>query len=451
LVALSGWLLLAWFSHQPPARLVCWLLGVLAVQWVLAVFVGLRASPDSRRHWLGWGIAFRVVGLFARPILDDDYYRFIWDGRMFALTGNPYATAPDAHFADAALPAVFAGVLDHVNYPDVPTIYGPITQFGFLISHFIAPAALWPWKLLLLGADVALLTMLQRLAPSESAAARASAFAAWCPLGIFETAFNAHPDALAVSLMTAALLARQSHRDAWLGLCCGLAVGARLFALLMVPFLLWRERRTAWISFSATLLACYAPFWLQGSTADLAGLLAFGREWEFNSSAYGLIAWGLGSQRARPLAALLFIVGWTGLLFLWARRGDARPAMSPGLLVFGLFFLFSPTFNPWYALWLLPFVALRPAPTGVAVLAAVSLSYLTRQNVGEVVLDGFAHPAWVRPVEFGLMAAAWVVQVCQRHHTKLITECELSARKGGPTALEDAGSGFRARSKYRGA
>jgi len=68
---------------------------------------------SSRRQWMAWGIAFRIVGLVAWPILDEDYYRFIWDGRMFALTGNPHATTPDAHFADAALPAAFGAILDH--------------------------------------------------------------------------------------------------------------------------------------------------------------------------------------------------------------------------------------------------------------------------------------------------------------------------------------------------
>jgi alpha-1,6-mannosyltransferase len=263
---------------------------------------------------------------------------------------------------------------------------------------------------------VTLLALMRRLRKGEDGW-RAALFAAWCPLSIFETVFNAHPETLAVSLLVTALVTRQSNRDAALGLCCGLAVGAKIFALLLVPFLLWRRRWIAWTGFIAALLTCYAPFWRQGSAADLAGLGAFARDWEFNSSAYALLAWGFGPRWARPVAALLFAVVWLGLFYFQARRADARDAWPPGLLVFGLFFVFSPTFNPWYALWLLPFVALQPTWTGITALAAVSLSYLTRQNLGEGMLDGFAHPAWVRPIEFGLIGIALVAEVWQPRTT----------------------------------
>jgi Glycosyltransferase family 87 len=410
LLAFGGWLLLAWLSWHPPTRLVWWLLSVLALQWALTVIV-LRQSPHAARgRWIVWGIAFRVVALFAFPILEDEYFRFLWDGRMFAQTGDPYATAPSDHFGDTALDPRFTAILDQINYPHVPTIYGPLMQLGFLASYLIAPAALWPWKLLLCVADVGLLAMLRKLGQGEIGQ-RAALFAAWCPLSIFETAFNAHPDALAVSLMTAALLARRSKRDAWLGLLCGAAISAKLFFLLLAPFLLWRRRWNAWAWAAATVLGCYLPFLVQGSLADLPGLRTFAREWEFNSSGYALLAFGLGPSFARPLVALLFAMGWMGLFYAWTRANPEGNSLPPGLLVFALFFFLSPTFNPWYALWLLPFISLRPMLTGVATLAAVSLSYITWQNLGASGLDAFGHPAWVRPVEFGLIASMLIVDL----------------------------------------
>jgi len=51
-------------------------------------------------------------------------------------------------------------------------------------------------------------------------------------------------------------------------------------------------------------------------------------------------------------------------------------------------------------------------------LAAVSMSYITRQNLGQGVLDAFGHPAWVRPVEFGLIALALIVELCRLRQRK---------------------------------
>ena len=65
--------------------------------------------------------------------------------------------------------------------------------------------------------------------------------------------------------------------------------------------------------------------------------------------------------------------------------------------------------NPWYLLWLLPFVALNPTAAGLTALAAVSLSYATGLNLSDPALDNFAHPSWVRPIEYGAVALAAAV------------------------------------------
>jgi uncharacterized membrane protein len=229
-------------------------------------------------------------------------------------------------------------------------------------------------------------------------------------LSIFETSFNAHPDALAVALLTFALVADRNGHHRWLGVCCGAAVAAKVFAILLVPFLLWRRGGRAWAAFVLVLSAFYLPFWLQGSTADFEGLRIFARDWEFNSSLFALLAAWLDPWPARVVAGSLFGLVWLGLFIHRARCPDRESSPPPGQLVFGAFLICSPTFNPWYALWLLPFVALRPAPTGVALLVVVSLSYVTTQNLGRASLDGFAHPAWVRPLEFGLVGLALAFQ-----------------------------------------
>ena len=76
--------------------------------------------------------------------------------------------------------------------------------------------------------------------------------------------------------------------------------------------------------------------------------------------------------------------------------------------MFGTLLLCSATVNPWYLLWLAPFVAWRPTPAGLAALALVSLSYLTGLNLGWPTLDNFAHPWWVRPLEYGGIGIAAV-------------------------------------------
>ena len=66
--------------------------------------------------------------------------------------------------------------------------------------------------------------------------------------------------------------------------------------------------------------------------------------------------------------------------------------------------LLSPVANPWCFLWILPFAARRLEGWHFGVMAAVSLSYLLKYNLGG---EGFDHPVWVRPLEIAVALVGW--------------------------------------------
>ncbi|MEO7414846.1 MAG: glycosyltransferase family 87 protein [Opitutaceae bacterium] len=383
------------------------MLATMVVAWAMLVWAMRWVSLHDSRAILFFGIGFRLVALGSHPVMEDDHHRFLWDGYRFATTGDPYAMAPQASFSDASVPTAFREILDRINHPDVPTIYGPACQWVFRLCHAVAPGELWPWKLVLLGAELALIGMLWRDLP-----ARGRLVLAWCPLAIFETGFNAHPDVLAITLVVAAWWLGRRGRIVSAGAIAGLAVAAKVFAVLLVPFLLWRLGRRAWLAAIATVLALYAPFWWSGSAADLAGLQAMAGEWEFNSSVHAIVAALTSPVIARAFCGIVFGAVWLGLFVRWNRK-PASPcrenSLPPGEWVYGAFLLLSAVANPWYVLWLWPFVATRISATGIVVLAAVSLTYVTGLNLGDPTLGNFGHPGWLRPLEFGLIAgvAGW--------------------------------------------
>jgi alpha-1,6-mannosyltransferase len=405
-ISLVAWSGLAWISQTPLAPLG-WMLVTMAITWAALAWALRRAVHAPAAMVVGFAIAFRFVAAWASPIMEDDHHRFLWDGYRFATTGDPYATAPQAHFHDETVTPKFRAVLDRINHPDVRTVYGPLTQWAFRLSHALAPAQLWPWKLLLMGAELAMLAMLWPVLP-----ARGRLLFAWCPLAIFETGFNVHPDILALALLIAAWwLGRKSCFFA-AGMAAGLAVAAKVFAVLLVPFVLWRLGRRAWAAASAGLFALYAPFWVRGSAADLDGLRAMAGEWEFNSSIFAIVQAVATREVAQVACAVGFGLVWLWLFRRWVKQAAPCAVLPPGEWVYGAFLLLSATANPWYFLWLWPFVALRISAVGVTALAAVSLAYMTGLNLGDTAvppLGNFAHPWWVRPLEFGAVFFAGLV------------------------------------------
>jgi hypothetical protein len=353
-------------------------------------------------------------------VLEDDFYRFLWDGRMFAISGTPYGKAPADYFHEPGLGERFEWILNGINHPDLPTVYGPVCQLAFLAAYLIAPGRLWPLKLMLIAADLTAIALLRR-------AMRPAGMVLWlwCPLLIHEIAFSAHPDVLGIAALAGALVctpfrsregaatestAGAGPRRAWaIGLWMAIATSARPFAVLLLPFVIGRNWQKTLAAFAGASLLLHIP--LLVAPGGLAGLTAFAGQWEFNSSGFALLQAVFGTQAAKALGMLVFVGLYSLLMVRWRRGRTAPRAMvPPGDFIFGALLLVSPVVNPWYVLWLLPFVALRPAAWSVTLLGMVSLSYLTGGNLGSQVVHGFDHPPWVRPVEYGAVLVAAVVQ-----------------------------------------
>ena len=56
-----------------------------------------RTGDDSRLLWtlIVLGLLFRAAVMPAQQIQEDDVYRYLWDGKVFAHDVNPYKFAPD--------------------------------------------------------------------------------------------------------------------------------------------------------------------------------------------------------------------------------------------------------------------------------------------------------------------------------------------------------------------
>ncbi len=374
-VQAAGWISCAWFLRTVTA-------GWPATPWIVAT-----------------ALALRVCGLWATPTLEDDYQRYLWDGWRTIQDGSPYDRAPAEFFAVAEQrPPGVETALNELNNPGLTTIYAPVTQLLFAAAAVIAPGSLFTLKLFLLLIDFGILLLLL-----ASGGRRAAWFYGWCPLVVTENAFHAHPEAWALLWLLAAWVCASRKRFLVAGALAGVAVGAKIFALLAVPFLVWRRPPLVGAGFLAALGLIYGPILASGSSAEWAGLHAMAGYFEFNSFGFALLARLCGSGAARVLWLILFglIAALLFARWAWQRRSLHQAPMADVLLAF---FLLSPVLNPWYLVWLVPFVAVAPTRCAVALLVVVPLSYATGLNLGDPSLAAYAQPAWVRPVEFGIVA-----------------------------------------------
>ena len=389
----------------------------LALFFLLAAWTGLpvfglylyfrrRGDPFPVGRILLWAVVFRICGLAGGPFYEDDFYRYLWDAYRFATAGTPYGAAPEQFFVDPAVPLLFQGVLDGINYPELPTIYGPTTQFVFLLGYWLQPASVTALQAILIAVDLATVVLLLRLTRPANVL-----LYAWCPLVVKEIAFTAHPDGAGACLLLAAIVLARSRRWPAAAVCLGLAAGAKTFGLVLAPLVLARARVPHWILFGVTLAALYGPFALRGGT-DLASLQVFARDWEFNSALFGLLATVAPRFEARLVLGFAFTAIWC--YYFWYTRRGAH-GIPRGDWVFGALLASSPVINPWYMLWLLPFAAVFPSVWSWTASVAILLSYVTGLNLQDYEMHPYAQPLWARWLQFGLVLAGLAFDLARSH------------------------------------
>ncbi|NKB60945.1 MAG: hypothetical protein GKR95_01970 [Gammaproteobacteria bacterium] len=422
--------LILWFLSQNDAGVGVF--SFLFTHWLGALIVFgfwfyLRKTNQSISvvSLLLWALIFRIIGIFGSPVLEDDFYRYLLDGCVFIENGSPYGIAPQALFAGNNLSVPCQNILTWVNHPHIPTIYSPVLQYLFALASWISPGNVVVLQVIFTIFDLGLIILLLRLSSPNNVM-----LYAWCPLVIKEIAFTAHTDIVGIFFIFAALVSLGSRRFFMTALFSGLALATKVFALIVVPFLVFRLGIRYWFLTATIFASLYLPFLLQHQT-DFFTLQSFVQNWTFNSSVFALVKLFLSDPQSRLLCLGIFAFIWLMYFcrFHWksfpagARAHEVpennlvRERVIRGDWLFGLFFLLSPVFNPWYLIWLLPFAVIYPSYWAWTVATTASLSYLTGLNLNDSNLQAYEVSDWAWFIEYGLVFAA--VTLDRIRHSKI--------------------------------
>ena len=351
-------------------------LGGVALLWIA---LDRRFAATPLGALLALALLLRLLAVQAGPLLEDDHFRYLWDGWRTATTLDPYRLPPSAYFGRATLPAQWQDILSGINHPDTPTIYGPVQQGLFALAYVVAPGQLLPLQALLLLVDMAVLGLLAQ----QGVGRRWLLAYAMHPLILREAMAAAHPDGLLALLLMLTLLAWR-RRLAWaVGVTLGVALATKVAALVALPLLLfsptayrrWRWAAAVGSSCAAVTGLLYLPFLAIGGS-DAVALTAFGSQWRFNPLLYRWVEMAAPATAVRPLVALLVLVGIGVIAWRWQRAPTAMPPAAPPIdAALICLLLLSPVVNPWYWLWVLPLSLQRGRSAVVAVSVAAVLSH----------------------------------------------------------------------------
>ena len=438
----------AWTSTANSSSLVSWLYPALLTLILVALLTIYSLATWCVYRWrnkmnsaaLPWlmllltaAALFCLILLFQPALFSDDVFTYIFSGRLLAFYhADPLNNAPIQFPLDSYLQWVVSGRFTE-------NFYGPLWLY---IASGLVSIGGGPVVTLFLFKGVAVLThlvncmlvwaILTRLAPARRLPG--TLLYAWNPLAIIELAGSGHSEGLLLSILLLATLIYIRGKGRWHEIAVlalfGLAISMNLVVLLFAPLFTWfivRTERNGYRAFwgfcwrtlvgLGLLIPLFLPLWRGPSTFfsitsaidvtnfshSLVGLIEGPLEWIFGLVDQWLhfppVMQPLTSADSALRASTIFIFA----LIYFRLFGKVRAApmltgadsetLVPGfdvlldcwsIAVFWYLVLVLGWFWPWYALWILWIVVLRPLDSrtiAILLLSGTALLFYPFQSI----------------------------------------------------------------------
>ena len=357
-----------------------------------AFFLSYKLIPLLKFNFkilLFLGIVARLVFLMAIPNLSQDYFRFLWDGRLLAEGLNPYLNTPDQWQALGQLPITQAqelldgmGALSRKHFSNYP----PLNQFFFWLSGVLSGNSILGGILVLrlscFAADLGLLWIGRKLLKQLNLPEHQIFWYFLNPFIIIELTGNLHFEGVMLFFLLASLYLLFRGNWFWSALLMGLSFSVKLLPLLMLPVffqylitvhsktkepskpfkhLTEKPLQSLWklVRYYAVVIVVFifsfAPFLTEELVAHFSQTIGLWfQKFEFNASVYYIIRW-IGFQvkgyniiaSAGKILPVVVIFGLL-LLALFRKSYSKQQLMSTLLLGTSLYFLCATTVHPWY-------------------------------------------------------------------------------------------------------
>ncbi|WP_339662831.1 mannosyltransferase [uncultured Polaribacter sp.] len=358
----------------------------------------LKTNQISFQNLVGISILFRLIFLFSIPNLSQDFYRFIWDGRMILQGFNPYLSLPETFIQQGLSPIFEAselyigmGELNGSHY----TNYPPLNQLCFLIAALFSSKSIFGsvivLRLIIIFADIGILYFGKKLLQNLNLPVKNIFWYILNPFIIIELTGNLHFESVMLFFLIWALYNLQQQRWIFAAILIACSISIKLIPLLFLPlFYQWFAKKTinttqieVSISFkektlaflknhvpSFTSLSKLAAFYLIILSTTLLYFLPFYssellsnytrsvglwfKTFEYNASFYylfreiGYLFRGYNEiaiiGKITPILTILFL-----LIITFFRKNKSEIQLITALL-FGLCFYYftATTVHPWY-------------------------------------------------------------------------------------------------------
>lgn len=329
-------------------------------------------------------ILFRLVFLFAIPNLSQDFYRFIWDGRMILNGINPYLFTPESFISIGEFPMLQAkelydgmGSLSAGHF----TNYPPINQLCFVIAGLFSGenilGSVITMRFIIILADLGTLYFGSKLLKKLNIPIHNIFWYVLNPFIIIELTGNLHFESVMIFFLIWSLYLLYNNKWKLSAVILAFSISVKLIPLLFLPlFFQWfvkpanhimegnihgtlKKRILRLISFYAIVIlvtvALFLPFYsseFMNNYAETVGL--WFQNFEFNASFYYLFR-EIGYQfrgwneiaiigKIIPVLVIAFVL----ILTFFRKNRSMTDLITALLFALSFYYFASTTIHPWY-------------------------------------------------------------------------------------------------------
>ncbi|MGK7389826.1 MAG: hypothetical protein ACNS60_05720 [Candidatus Cyclobacteriaceae bacterium M2_1C_046] len=419
IISVLGYILLAFFieRHEHYYLLPVYSVVFIAYLWLLKDIRSFRI-----RHIFFLGVLFRLIFFISLPELSDDFYRFIWDGRLMAEGFNPYQYLPSYFTGENALPFLDADIYYRLNSPDYFTVYPPVPQFIFLTAAALTPDSVYGsvlvMKFIALLAEFGLFYVLFRLLRRLHLPLRFLSIYAFNPLVIIEVVGNLHHEGIMLFFLMLGIYLCIKKKYLSSALIWALSVATKLLPLMFLPLLIKRLELKKLVVFSITFLVTLVILFIPLIDGIVQGMgesiSLYYQKFEFNASIYYVVReigfWIKGYNIIQTAGPYLgFIVFLLVMAYsLWAdKEVNWFKAMT---WIFVIFLFFATTVHPWYIISLICFSVF----TGY--LFPIVWSYFIFLTYAGYTPTAYVEQTWVLILEYTCVITVLIYEVVKKEN-----------------------------------
>lgn len=324
---------------------------------------------------IGLSIIIKLAFIPLHPIGSDDYYRYVWDGKVQSNGINPYKYAP----ADTALKSLHSDILPKlINFPEMKTIYPPLSELIFRLSYLMYGESYIGVKIFLFFFDLlsiwGILLILRKLnLPYQNVL-----IYSLCALPIFQYFIDAHLDGLGLPLFLFTIYFYLDEQKLLSLVFLAASICIKPLGMILVPIFFFNERgfnnKLKVVVIPAVLcLLMYLPYLFTGS--PFQALMQFTEHWTFNGIIFSVLdMFFKNNQHTRLICGIIFIILYLPVIL------SRKDLITKIFLSIFLLFICSPVVHPWYLGWLAVLLPFIPRWSGITYVSLISLTSFTILN-----------------------------------------------------------------------